>query len=74
MTAAFLEEALTELRAVPPPEAFRVQFEGAYALGDQFVGLLRGEEPADPGASWVSVRHALGGQPGLSECTFNLPG
>ena len=75
MAAPFLEEALTELRAVPPPEAFRDQFEQAYALGDQFVRLLRGQAPAGgPGSNWRDVRHALGGQPGLSECTFNLPG
>jgi hypothetical protein len=68
MSARILEEALAELRAVPPPEAFRVQFQQAYALGDNLVGLLR-NEPGDA----LDV-HAFGAQPGLGQCRMLIQG
>ena len=69
MSARVLEEALAELRAVPPPEAFRALFEQAYGLGDQLVGLLRGAQGDIQGAV-----HAYGHQPGLHECRMLILG
>jgi hypothetical protein len=64
--APFLQEVLVELRAVPPPEPFRAEFERAYAGGDALVQAFRGGELPDPGngASFT-------GQPGLRECNFD---
>jgi hypothetical protein len=70
MAARVLEEALAELRAVPPPDAFRAEWERAYALGDQLVRELRAETTGgEPG-----VLHAFGGQPGLHECRMLILG
>jgi hypothetical protein len=66
--ADILDETLAELRAVPPPEPFREEFEYSYSVGDQVVRQLRGEGDGDQGAI-----HWFGGTPGLHACTFELP-
>jgi hypothetical protein len=68
MAARVLDETITELRADPPPEPFRAEFEQAYEFGDRLVRELRREAVGDHG-----IIHAFGGQPGLHECTFDLP-
>jgi hypothetical protein len=63
-----LEEALTELRALPPPEAVRAQFDQAYALVEQFAdGMLSSNR------NFVDAIHKLEVLPGMQECTFHGP-
>ena len=62
-TARVLEDALAELRAVPPPDAFRAEWESAYALGDRVVRDLRGETTVSQ-----DELHVFGSQPGLHQC------
>jgi hypothetical protein len=64
--ALVLQETLTELRELPPPEPFRGDFAYAYSLGDRLVRQLRGE------VGDAAVIHSLGAL-GMHECTFDLP-
>jgi hypothetical protein len=64
-----LDEALTELRTVPPPEAVRAQFEQAYALVEQFADDMLSGSLDDT----VDAIHQLEGLPGMQECTFHGP-
>lgn len=65
-----LDEALTELRTVPPPEAVRAQFDQAYALVEQFADEMLSGSVNDPTADAI---HQLEGLPGMQECTFHGP-
>jgi hypothetical protein len=65
-----LDEALTELRAVPPPEAVRARFDEAYALVEQ---LADGMMNSDTNPNLVDVLHQIEGAPGMQECTFHGP-
>jgi len=65
-----LDEALTELRALQPPEAVRAQFDQAYALVEQFADDMRSGSLNDPTADTI---HQLEGLPGMQECTFHGP-
>jgi hypothetical protein len=66
-----LDEALTELRAVPPPEAVRARFDEAYALVEQ---LSDGMMNSDTNPNLADVLHQIEGAPGMQECTFHGPG
>jgi hypothetical protein len=63
-----LDEALTELRTVPPPAAVRAQFNQAYALVEQFADDMLSGSLDDADAI-----HQLEGLPGMQECTFHGP-
>jgi hypothetical protein len=65
-----LDEALTELRALPPPEAVRAQFDQAYALVEQFADDMLSGSLEDSTADAI---HQLEGLPGMQECTFHGP-
>jgi hypothetical protein len=69
-----LQETLVELRAVPPPEPFRVEFEAAYRLGDAMVSSLLSLSHGYTDSGYSDARHGLGANPALAECTFDLPG
>ena len=65
-----LDEALTELRAVPPPEAVRARFDEAYALVEQLADAMM---ISDTNPSLVDLLHQIEGVPGMQECTFHGP-
>jgi hypothetical protein len=67
-----LGEALTELRALPPPDAVRTPFDRAYALVEQFADSMT---RSDTGAStnFMEVLHEIEGLPGMRACTFYGP-
>jgi hypothetical protein len=76
-----LDEALTELRAVPPPEALRAQFDLAYALVEQMADAMMrpggvGDERQvgeDGSTDFIDALHQVEGTPGMRECTFHGP-
>jgi hypothetical protein len=65
-----LDEALTELRAVPPPEAVRARFDEAYALVEQLADAMMN---SDTNPNLVDVLHQIEGLPGMQACTFHGP-
>jgi hypothetical protein len=76
-----LDEALTELRAVSPPEALRAQFDLAYALVEQMADAMMrpggvGDERqvgGDGSTDFIDALHQLEGLPGMRACTFHGP-
>jgi hypothetical protein len=76
-----LDEALTELRAVSPPEAVRSQFDLAYALVEQMADAMMrpggvGDERqvgGDGSTDFIDALHQVEGTPGMRECTFHGP-
>ncbi len=62
------EKALVELRAVPPPEAVRVEFERDYSLLERDIEALRlWAEGKEHPASWTPAAHSI--QQSLQGCT-----
>jgi hypothetical protein len=72
-----LDQALTELRAVPPPEAVRAQFDQAYALAQQMADTMMRPggvgNTDDGGTDFIDTLHQVEATPGMQECTFHGP-
>lgn len=71
-----LDQALTELRAVPPPEAVRAQFDQAYALAQQMADTMMRPGAVgtdDAGTDFIDALHQVEATPGMQECTFHGP-